>query len=100
VFPNERGGTLEHSNWHARVWKPAPEKTGLAGRYRWHDLRDTAVSRLIEQGADIAVVQAVAGPASAATTLKVYGHLRDDRIRKASTDLDPGYVRGTTLDRR
>ena len=98
VFANERGGTLDHSNWHHRVWAPALEKAGLAGRYRWHDLRHTAVSRLIEQGADIAVVQAIAGHASAATTLKIYAHLRDDRIRKAATDFDPGHVRGTTLD--
>jgi site-specific recombinase XerD len=64
--------------------------------YWWHDLRHSAVSRLIEQGADIAVVQAIAGHASAATTLKIYTHLRDQRLREAADRFDPRHVRGTT----
>jgi integrase len=39
--------------------------------------------------ADIAVVQAVAGHASAATTLKVYTHLRDTRLKQAANLFDP-----------
>ena len=95
VLPNVRGGPLDHSDWNHRVWKPALTRAKLAGVYRWHDLRHTAVSRLVEQGADIAVVQAVAGHASAATTLAIYTHLRDDRIRRAASQFDPGHHPGT-----
>jgi integrase len=65
--------------------------------YRWHDLRHTCVSRLVEQGADVALVQAVAGHASAATTLRIYTHLRDQRVREASFRFDPGTNRAPTL---
>ena len=73
VLAGPRGNPPDPSNWRERVWRPALHEAGLDGNgYRWHDLRHSTVSRLIAQGADIALVQAVAGHASAATTLKIY----------------------------
>ena len=59
-------------------------------RYGWHDLRHSAVSRLIAEGADIAVVQAVAGHANASTTLDVYAHVNAKRLEDAALEFDPG----------
>jgi integrase len=41
-------------------------------KFRFHDLRHYAVSALIEQGADIRLLQRIAGHANASVTLDVY----------------------------
>jgi site-specific recombinase XerD len=83
-----------------RVWRPALERSKLARHgYRWHDARHTAVSRLIAAGADVALVQAVAGYASAATTLRIYTHLRDSRIKEAARTFDPVRPRVSRVER-
>jgi integrase len=57
-----RGTPLQPSNFRQRVWEPALRLAGLErGRYRFHDLRHTCVSRLVAAGADVKLVQAVAG---------------------------------------
>ncbi|MGH3011862.1 MAG: tyrosine-type recombinase/integrase [Gaiellaceae bacterium] len=64
----------------ARRWK---------NRYRFHDLRHTAVSRLVAEGADVKLVQAVAGHSKASLTLDRYTHLTDERVREAAKRFDP-----------
>ena len=60
VLTSARGLPSNPSTWNHRVWAPAVKKAKLKGHgYRWHDLRHTTVSKLIAQGADIALVQAV-----------------------------------------
>ena len=91
VVSTARGTPLHPSNWHRRVWRPAIKKAELDGLgYRWHDLRHSAVSRLIAEGADIALVQAVAGHANASTTLDVYAHVNAKRLEDAALEFDPG----------
>jgi hypothetical protein len=43
---------------------------------------------------DVALVQAVAGHARAATTLRSYTHLRDRGVKKAALRFDPGTPTG------
>ena len=91
VLAGPRGNPPDPTNWRARVWQPALLEAGIDGSgYRWHDIRHSTVSRLIAQGADIALVQAVAGHASAATTLKIYAHLTAKRLENAALEFDPG----------
>jgi hypothetical protein len=47
------------------------------------------VSALIAEGADIKLLQAIAGHASATVTLDTYGHLMTDRISEAARRYDP-----------
>jgi len=56
---------------------------------RFHDLRHYAVSKLIEQGANILLVSRVAGHARASMTLDVYAHLLVDGLSEAATRFDP-----------
>jgi len=56
--------------------------------FRFHDLRHYAVSSLIAQGADIKLLQAIAGEASATVTLDTYGHLMTDRVTEAAKRYD------------
>ena len=124
VFATARGTPLHESNVNRRVWRPALERAGrilrrragealrsgdsvraaeleasadelARARYRWHDLRHTCVSRLVAAGADVKLVQAVAGHASPLITLKRYSHLLDERVTEAASRFDPGAPRAT-----
>jgi integrase len=93
VFATVRGTPLHESNFNRRMWRPALERAGLAeAGYRFHDLRHTCVSRLVAAGADVTLVQAVAGHSSPAITLKRYSHLLDRRVTEAAERFDPARV--------
>jgi hypothetical protein len=74
VFPSEVGTPLEINNFVARVFEPLLEKAGLR-RIRFHDLRHTYGSLLIQGGASLAYVQRMMGHASIQTTIDTYVHL-------------------------
>jgi integrase len=89
-FATDRGTPLHPSNFNRRTWQPALRQAGLAeAGYRFHDLRHTCVSRLVAAGADVKLVQAVAGHANPLITLKRYSHLLDARITEAAARFDP-----------
>lgn len=90
IFGSIRGKPLQPSNFRQRVWDPALRRAGFDGEgYRFHDLRHTCVSRLVAAGADIKLVQAVAGHANPLITLKRYSHLLDVRVSEAAERFDP-----------
>ncbi|MCY4086437.1 MAG: tyrosine-type recombinase/integrase, partial [Actinomycetia bacterium] len=85
------GRSFWPSNFSRRVWRPALKRAGLAEQgYRFHDLRHTAVSRLIAEGADIKLVRTIAGHSSPTTTLQRYAHLLDSRVYEAASKFDQG----------
>jgi integrase len=93
VFGSMRSTPLQPSNFRQRVWDPALRLGGVDGEgYRFHDLRHTCVSRLVAAGADIKLVQAVAGHANPLITLNRYSHLLDARITEAAERFDPAHV--------
>jgi integrase len=93
VFATIRGTPLHESNVNRRVWQPALAHAGLREcGYRFHDVRHTCVSRLVAAGADVKLVQAVAGHASPLITLKRYSHLLDSRITEAADRFDPARI--------
>jgi integrase len=79
---------MDPGNFVRREFRPALKAAGLSG-VRWHDLRHFAVSALIAEGADIKLLQAIAGHANATVTLDVYGHLMRDRVTEAADRFDP-----------
>jgi integrase len=87
VFGTAIGTATEPGNFVRREYKPALDRAGLPS-FRFHDLRHFAVSALIAQGADIKLLQAIAGHSSATVTLDVYGHLMTDRISEAAAHFD------------
>lgn len=75
LFPAPGGGAMRESNWKRSVgWSAAVKRLGYP-TLRVHDLRHTAASIWLGQGADPKVVQAVLGHATAAMTMDLYGHL-------------------------
>lgn len=88
VFGNSVGTPMDPGNFVRREFTPARDDAKLPS-FRWHDLRHFAVSALIEQRADIKLIQTVAGHSSATITLDVYGHLMNERVSEAATLYDP-----------
>jgi integrase len=103
VFGSIVGSPVDPGNFVRREFMKAQQKAGLGewvtdeesgkrswvGAFRWHDLRHYAVTELIAQGADIKLLQAIAGHKDATMTLNVYGHLMTERVSEAADRFDP-----------
>jgi site-specific recombinase XerD len=62
----------ERPSWPS--FRPAIEKAGLR-RFRFHDVRHTFGSLLIQNGASLAYVKEQLGHSSIQVTANIYGHL-------------------------
>ena len=76
LFPSPAGGPLRYHNWRKRVWTPSINELGLKG-FRFHDLRHTHASWLIDQGVDVVKVSKRLGHSRPSTTVNIYAHLID-----------------------
>ena len=74
VFPNEVGKPIDHHNMVYRVFLPTLTTAALP-RIRFHDLRHTYASLLIEQGENPKYIQSQLGHSSPTVTMNVYAHL-------------------------
>lgn len=74
VFPSKTGAVLDAGNLVRRYFLPCLEKAGLR-RIRFHDMRHTFGSLLIQDGAPITYVKEQMGHSSIQITVDVYGHL-------------------------
>jgi integrase len=90
------GGPLRESNWKRSInWAKARTAIGIPS-LRVHDLRHTAASIWLGQGADPKVVQRVLGHATAAMTMDLYGHLLDANLWAAAQKI--GDISGTSSE--
>lgn len=87
IFPNESGKPLDHGNILNRHFYPALKCAKLP-RIRFHDLRHTYASLLIEQGENIKYIQTQLGHASPTVTLDVYAHLMKPVNQEAACRLE------------
>ena len=109
VFPQERyGGATDEftpcvhhtepatpiGSWKTS-WQTARTQAGVT--LRFHDLRHSACTRMLEGGVPLAVVADVLGwsPATATKMAKVYGHIGDGARRQAmqttrTVEIEPG----------
>jgi integrase len=74
VFPSDAGTPIEMNNFCQRVFHPVTTQAGLR-RIRFHDLRHTFGSALIQAGASLAYVRDQMGHSSIQVTVDIYGHL-------------------------
>jgi len=74
VFPNNAGHVIDDVSFLKQTFFPALARAGI-DRIRFHDLRHTFASLLIEQGENIKYIQTQLGHASPSITLDVYSHL-------------------------
>lgn len=87
LFVSPDGGSLRHSNFYNRLWRPALRNLGLP-EVGLHVLRHSAAARMIGAAASPKAVQVVLGHRSAAFTLTVYGHLFDADLDDLALRLD------------
>ena len=71
VFPSDAETPIEMNNFTARVFKPLLTKAGLRN-IRFHDLRHTFGSLLIQTGASLACVRDQMGHSSIQVTVDIY----------------------------
>jgi integrase len=87
VFCTDEGGPLDGDNLRHRVFYRVVERAGLR-RVRFHDLRHTFASLLIQQGESLAYVKDQLGHSSIQLTVDTYGHLIPGANRQAVDRLD------------
>ncbi len=87
VFPNQAGNPINHNNLVNRHFNPALENAELP-KIRFHDLRHTYASLLIEQGENIKYIQTQLGHSSPTVTLNVYAHLMKEVNQESACRLE------------
>jgi len=87
VFCNEEGRPIWKSDFERRVFHKALEKARLR-RIRFHDLRHTFASRLLQNGESVVYVKDQLGHHSIKVTVDVYGHLVPGANKAAVDRLD------------
>jgi integrase len=88
VFTAPLGGPLRQSKFVPGYFKPAVRAAGLPATLRFYDLRHTAASLLIREGASVKAVQRQLGHATASITLDTYGHLFPDELDQLAERLE------------
>lgn len=87
LFLSPRGARLSSHNWRVRHLIPALESLGLEGMWT-HDLRHTAATLMIDDGASVKTVQSALGHKDASTTLDVYADRFDRRLDDVARRMD------------
>ena len=78
---------MNYSNMMNRHFFPALKDAGLP-RVRFHDLRHSYASIMIEQGENIKYIQSQLGHSSPTVTLNVYAHLMKPANQEAACRLE------------
>lgn len=87
VFLNARGGPLSRQSAWA-ILQDAAEKAGLKGKVSPHTMRHSFATHLLENGADVRVVQELLGHASVTTT-QIYTMVTVDQLREVYATAHP-----------
>ena len=82
VFCNQQGNPADMQNVKNRHFYKCLEKAGLR-RIRFHDLRHTFASLLIQDGQPLAYIKDQLGHSSIKLTVDIYGHLEPGANREA-----------------
>lgn len=86
VFASRFGGTLDQSNLR-REFYAILEVAGLP-KMRFHDLRHTAASLMLNNNIPVIVVSRILGHSKPSVTLDIYGHLYNEMQNEAAQLMD------------
>ncbi|WP_228790386.1 tyrosine-type recombinase/integrase [Nocardia cyriacigeorgica] len=91
VFTSRQGAVLRVRNMRRAWWDDAAKAAGLAGLTP-HELRHTAASLAVSQGASVLALQRMLGHDKPSTTLDFYADLFDDDLDDVASRLDSARV--------
>jgi integrase len=94
IFPNLSGKPMDHGHMLRHHFWPALEAAELP-KIRFHDLRHTYASLLIEQGENIKYIQSQLGHSSPMVTLNVYAHLMNSVNQESACRLENTIFKST-----
>jgi len=92
MFPNSTGAAQDGRSMFNRHFRPTLKKAGLP-RIRFHDLRHTCASLLLQAGVPVTVVSKMLGHASAKMTLDVYAHVMPEALDEAADTMEAVLLR-------
>ncbi len=92
LFTMPRGGPLRENRFVADHFRPALRRAGLRPM-RAYDLRHTAASLAIREGANVLTVSKLLGHAKPSLTLDVYADLFGDELEALAKVLDAAHAR-------
>lgn len=87
IFPSEAGTYLHANNLRRRVFYPALKEAGLP-RIRFHDLRGTFATLLLQAHPNPKTVQEALGHKTARITLELYAQVNDQLRHQAAGELE------------
>jgi integrase len=87
VFATELGTPIDAGNFLRRTHYPLLDRAGLP-RVRFHDLRHTAATLLLEAGVHVKVVAERLGHATPSLVMNTYGHVTDRMQKDATTAME------------
>jgi integrase len=87
VFCTEVGTPASASNLLNRSFRPLLKRAGIE-RIRFHDLRHTAATLLLEQGLHPKLVSEMLGHSTIAITLDLYSHVTESMHKQAADAMD------------
>jgi integrase len=87
IFPNSLGAPMDGHNMVNRQFRPTLKKAGLP-TIRWHDLRHTFATLLLQKGVPVTVVSKTLGHASAKMTLDTYSHVIAEDLDDAADAME------------
>ena len=87
VFPNEEGNPIEPTQLTRIHFYPALDAAGI-NKIRFHDLRHSFASLLINQGENLKYIQSQMGHANPSVTLNIYSHLMESVNQEAACRLE------------
>ena len=91
VFSSDQGGPLRRTNFRQRQWLPAV-RASVGEPCRFHDLRHSHVSLLINAGEHPKTIASRLGHTSVRTVLDVYGHLFEGLDEAAADRLEAVFL--------
>jgi integrase len=110
--PIRADGYLRHGNFYGRVFRPAVQRLVASGRWpkktdggvplsscRFHDLRHSAVSILIDEGVHPKAISEQMGHSSIMVTMDTYGDLFETAWDKVEEAFSRSFKRGKKAGR-
>lgn len=93
MFPSPKTGDMYDPNTIRRIHKKLLERAGIDTTVRFHDLRHTFTTTMLQNGIDPKTISTMLGHYSAAFTLDVYSHVTDQMQQQAAEKM--GQFMGT-----